>query len=138
VTTTEPTRIEPPLDPDLEVFWDGTREQRLLLPRCRSCGELFWYPRPTCPHCLSDDLEWTAASGPGTVHAVSVMHRPANPFMADRTPYAVVLVDLDEGVRLMSNVVGVDADGVHIGMRVRLAWEALSDGRHLWVFEQSR
>jgi hypothetical protein len=132
--TTERTRMEPPEDPELKTFWDGTREQRLLIPHCRSCGRAFWYPRTTCPHCLSEDLEWTASAGTGEIHAVSVMARG--------TPYAVVLVDLDapsgsgeQRVRLMSNTVNVDPSDVHVGMRVRLTWEALSDGRHLWLFE---
>jgi uncharacterized OB-fold protein len=132
---TAPSRVEPPADADLQVFWDGTRERALLLPRCRSCGERFWYPRPSCPRCLSPDLDWEPAGGGGTVHALSVMHRPANPLMSERVPYAVVLVDLDEDVRLMSNLVGVDPADAHVGMRVRLTWEALSDGRHLWLFE---
>ena len=130
-----PSRIEPPLDPDLQAFWDGTREKQLLIPTCRSCGKSFWYPRPTCPHCLSADLDWRASTGAGEVAAVSVMHRPANPFMADKVPYAVVLVDLDDGVRLMSNATGVDANDVTVGMRVALTWEPLTDGRNLWLFE---
>lgn len=119
--------IEPPADPDLQTFWDGTRGQRLLLPRCTSCGTVFWHPRTTCPSCLSEALEWDAASGEGTVHAVTVNHRPEH--------YAVALIDLAEGPRLMSNVVGIEPDEVTVGMPVTLTWEALSDGRHLWLFE---
>jgi len=119
--------IEPPEDKDLGTFWDGTRAKELRLPTCRSCGTTFWYPRTTCPSCLAEELDWRAASGTGAVHAVSVNHRPEK--------YAVALVELDEGVRLMSNVVNVDPDDVTVGMRVRLSWEALSDGRHLWLFE---
>ena len=122
-----PTRFEPPLDPELATFWDGTRDKQLLLPHCRSCGTTFWYPRVTCPACLSEDLDWRPSAGIGEVHAVSVMARG--------TPYAVVLVDLDEGVRLMSNTTNVDPADVHVGMRVRPSWEALTDGRHLWLFE---
>jgi uncharacterized OB-fold protein len=127
MSTTERTRMEPPEDPELKEFWDGTRQRELRLPTCRSCGTTFWYPRTTCPSCLGEDLDWHAASGDGTVHAVSVMARG--------TPYAVVLVDLDEGVRLMSNTTGVDPAAVAVGQRVRLTWESLSDGRHLWLFE---
>ncbi len=116
--------MEPPLDPELTTFWDGTREQQLLLPHCRSCGTVFWYPRTTCPSCLSEDLDWRASAGTGEIHAVSVMGRDEK--------YAVVLVDLDEGVRLMSNTTTPD---VEVGDRVRLTWEALTDGRHLWLFE---
>ena len=134
-TTATPARIEPPLDPDLRTFWEGTREKQLLIPTCRSCGKAFWYPRPTCPHCLSADIDWRPSTGAGEVAAVSVMHRPANPFMSDKVPYAVVLVDLDDGVRLMSNTTGVDATAVTVGMRVSLTWEPLTDGRNLWLFE---
>ena len=117
--------MEPPLDPELTTFWDGTRQQQLLLPHCRACGTVFWYPRATCPSCLSEDLDWRASAGTGAVHAVSVMARGDD-------PYAVVLVDLDDGVRLMSNTTTPD---VQVGSRVRLTWEALDDGRHLWLFE---
>lgn len=119
--------IEPPADPELHAFWDGTRSQELRLPRCQDCGTTFWFPRTTCPACLSERLEWNAASGTGEVHAVSVNHQPEK--------YAVALIDLDEGPRLMSNVVGIDPDDVEVGMRVRLTWEAMADGRHLWLFE---
>ena len=128
------TRMEPPADPELSTFWEGTKERQLLLPRCTDCGTTFWHPRTTCPACLSDRLEWRPSVGTGAVHAVSVMSRPER--------YAVVLVDLDapegpdgQGVRLMSNAVGIDPDDVTVGMRVRLTWEELSDGRHLWLFE---
>lgn len=138
------TRIEPAADPDLETFWAATRDQKLLIPWCRSCEKPFWYPRPTCPHCLGDEIDWRESPGAGEVHAVSVMYRPANPLMADKVPYAVVLVDLDatsvpggERVRLMSNIVGVDATSVAIGQRVQLTWEALTDGRHVWLFQPS-
>ena len=117
--------MEPPMDPELTTFWDGTREQQLLLPHCSDCGTVFWYPRATCPSCLSEAIDWKPSAGTGSVHAVSVMARGDD-------PYAVVLVDLDDGVRLMSNTTTPD---VQVGARVRLTWEALSDGRHLWLFE---
>ena len=121
------TRMEPPADPELSTFWEGTKERQLLLPRCTDCGTTFWHPRTTCPACLSDRLEWRPSVGTGAVHAVSVMYRPEK--------YAVVLVDLDDDVRLMSNMVGIEPDDVTVGMRVSLTWEELSDGRNLWLFE---
>jgi uncharacterized protein len=117
----------PPLDSAIAPFWYGTRDRQLLLPRCTHCGELFWYPRPTCPSCLRADLEWVAAAGTGTIHAVSVQ-------ASSDDPYAVVLVELDEGVRIMSNTTATD---VSIGERVRVTWEPLEDGRNLWLFEKA-
>jgi uncharacterized OB-fold protein len=131
---TAPARVEPAVTPEAERFWEATQRQELQLPWCTRCERPFWYPRPVCPRCLRTDLEWRTASGRGTVHAVSVMHRPGNPLMADRVPYAVALVDLEEGVRMMSNVVGVDPQRVTVGMRVEVTWEALSDGRYLALF----
>ena len=119
--------MPPPLDSSIAPFWDGTRDQKLLLPRCAHCDELFWYPRPTCPRCLRAELDWVEASGTGTVHAVSVQARGDD-------PYAVVLVELPEGVRLMSNAT---TDDVAIGDAVQLTWEPLEDGRHLWLFEKA-
>ena len=130
-------RLEPPVTDVTAPFWDATRERHLLLQWCRSCEQLVWYPRETCPGCLGTDLEWRPASGGGTVHACSVMPRPGNPGMAGREPYVVALVALDEGVRLMSNVVGGDPWTVAVGDRVALTWEPLSDGRHLYLFERT-
>ncbi|MCI3948529.1 MAG: DNA-binding protein [Acidimicrobiales bacterium] len=132
----EPTRFEPPVTEFTTPFWDATREQRLLLPWCRSCDEPFWFPRETCPRDLSPDIEWRPAEGRGVVHAVSVMPKPANPLMAGREPYVVALIDLAEGVRMMSTVVDGDPWSVGVGDRVVLAWEPLSDGRQLYVFSR--
>ncbi len=127
-TVPEPSEISQP-------FWDATREQRLVLQRCDACESLVWYPRGFCPGCLSEDLHWIEVSGLGTVYAVSVHHRAPAPELKERVPYALALVDLDDGARLMTNVVGCDAGDVHVGQRVRNTWEPLEDGRHLLVFE---
>jgi uncharacterized protein len=132
----ERTRFEPPVTEFTTPFWDATREQRLLLPWCRSCDEPFWFPRETCPRDLSPDIEWRPAEGRGVVHAVSVMPKPANPLMAGREPYVVALIELAEGVRMMSTVVDGDPWSVGVGDRVALAWEPLSDGRQLYVFSR--
>jgi uncharacterized OB-fold protein len=115
-------------------FWDATREHRLVLPWCGQCDAAIWYPRAVCPRCLGHEVEWRDDAGGGTVYAASVHTRPGPGRVEEDTPYAVVLVDLDAGVRMMSNVVGCPPDGVTAGMRVAVAWEPLSDGRHLPVF----
>ncbi len=129
-----PGRFEPRVAEEAEVFWSATERRELVLPWCTSCGKPFWYPRPVCPRCLRPDVEWRPASGRGAVYAVSVMHRPAHPGMAARVPYAVALVDLEEGVRMLTNVVDVDVDEVRVGMEVQVTWEPMSDGRNLPVF----
>jgi uncharacterized OB-fold protein len=129
------TRPAPPESDEGRPFWDATRQQRLVLPWCTECNAAFWFPRAACPRCLSTSIEWRPASGQGTVHAASAQHVAAIPELADRVPYAVALVDLDEGVRLMSNVIGCPADEVRGGLAVRVTWEPLADGRHLPQFE---
>jgi uncharacterized OB-fold protein len=124
-------RIAPPVSPASEPFWEATREPRLVLQWCASCDRPIHFPREACPRCLSDDLGYRDATGRGTVHAVSVMPKPANPSMAGRAPYAVALVDLDEGARLLTDVVVDDPWSVTIGQRVSVVWEPLPDGRHL-------
>ncbi|MED5810877.1 OB-fold domain-containing protein [Mycolicibacterium sp. 050232] len=122
----EPSAVSAP-------FWNATRERRLTMQRCGDCTRLVWYPRPFCPHCGGWNLRWEQLSGHGLIHAVSVHHRPALPALAERVPYAVVLVDLDEGARIMSNVFG---GAPSIGDPVTVTWSALPDGRHLPIFER--
>lgn len=131
----KPTRLEPPVTEVSQPFWDATREQRLLVQWCTACEQGVFFPREVCPACLGAALEWRPAAGTGEVYAVSVQHRPALPMFADRVPYAVALVELDEGIRMMTNIVGIDAEAVTIGQRVTVCWEPLSDGRHLPLFQ---
>jgi len=132
------TRFEPPMSPAGEPFWEATREQRLVLPWCLDCGQPHWFPRDACPHCLSGAIEWRPASGRGVVYAVSIMPKPAMPMLADRVPYVVALVELDEGVRVMTNVVDIEPEHAVVDLEVAAAWEPLSDGRHLLVFAPRR
>lgn len=129
------SRVEPPVSDISQPFWDATRERQLVVQRCKSCNKAIHYPRAICPHCHAEELEFTSASGRGEVYAFSVMHRPGNPTMKDKIPYVVALIDIDEGVRLMSNVVGCEPGEVQVGMQVQVTWEELSDGRALPLFE---
>ena len=141
-------RVQPSATELTDPFWDATRTETYLVQWCAPCQTPIFYPREVCPRCLSaEGLEWRRSAGTGTVHAVSVQHRPANPTMADRVPYVVVLIDLDAGaadrggralhqtVRIMSNVVNSDPYAVKVGDPVILTWEPLTDGRNLPVFE---
>ena len=129
-------RFEPPADnPITEPYWSATRDRKLLLQKCTKTGRFQFFPRAASIHDLGGPVEWVEASGRGTVYTFSVQHRPANPLMASKVPYTVALVELEEGVRMMTNIVGCAPDAVEIGMPVRLTWEALSDGRYLPLFE---
>ena len=126
--------LEPPESDHGRPFWDATRDERLLIPHSTETGRPFWFPREVAPDTLGADIDWREASGRGVVHAVSVQHKAGPGRDPDEGPYAVALVDLPEGVRLMTNVVGCDPDDVTVGMAVRVAWHELSDGRKLPMF----
>jgi uncharacterized OB-fold protein len=105
-----------------DAFFDAAREGKLLIQRCGSCDRHQFYPRQVCVHCGSADVEWTEASGRGTVHTFTVIHQQGMPGWRDETPYVAAVIDLDEGVRMTSNVVGVDAADVKIGMSVQVTY----------------
>ncbi len=134
-TDSAPRRFEPPITDAAEPFWAATRDERLVLPWCTACERPVWYPREVCPDCLDSALEWRPATGRGVVYACTVVHRPQVPALDP--PYVVALVELDEGVRLMSNVVGRPPEQVAVGDRVQVTWEPLSDGRRLPLFVPS-
>lgn len=126
--------LEPPQSEHGRPFWDATRDERLLIPYSTATGDPFWFPREVAPDTLGPEVEWREVAGDGVVYAVSVQHRPGPGRDPDDGPYAVALVDLPEGVRLMTNVVGCDPDAVSVGMAVQVAWHELSDGRKLPMF----
>ena len=126
--------IEPPVSEFSEPFWDATRNQQLLLPWCSACETPRWYPREVCPACLDSAIEWRPAAGTGVVYAYSVQHLPGPGRDKTDVPYTVALIELAEGVRMMSNVVDCPPDDVAVGMPVRVTWMPLSDGRNLPQF----
>jgi uncharacterized OB-fold protein len=130
-----PRRFEPPVTEVTAPFWEATRRRVLLVQWCTDCDKPIFFPREVCPGCLGTRLDWREASGNGTVHAVSVQHLPSMPLPAyTERPYAVALVELTEGVRMMSNLVGCAPEDVTVGMPVSVTWEEMTDGRHLPQF----
>lgn len=128
-------RLEPAVTPLAEPFWDATTRRQLVVQRCAHCDRWVWYPRERCPRCLGDTLAWTPVAGTGTVYTFNVMRKPGNPMMADLVPYVIALVDLDEGVRLSTNIVGCAPEDVRCDQRVQVDWSVeLADGRRLPVF----
>jgi uncharacterized OB-fold protein len=113
-------------------FWDGVAAGKLLLQRCTSCGRWLTPPRPMCPGCQSRDHEWVPASGHGTVHSFVTYRRSPNPAFA--APYTVVLVELEEGPRIISNVVGITPEDVAIGMAVDVVFANVADDFTLFQF----
>jgi hypothetical protein len=118
--------MKPVPDADTKPYWDGIADGELRLQRCEGCGAAVFYPRAVCPHCFGGPLRWFTATGTGRVHSYTVVHRAFGEF-AGQTPFTVALVDLDEGVRMMTRIVGASRGSVEIGMRVQLTVEQIGD-----------
>lgn len=118
-------RPRPALSKDVAFFWEGVKRKELLIQRCAGCGQLRHPPRPMCPSCQSLKWDTVTASGKGTIHSFVVFHYP--PFPPFENPYVVAVVDLQEGTRLISNVIGVDPKAVKIGMAVQAEFVAVDE-----------
>ena len=104
--------------PTSQAFWDAAATGELAYPRCPACSTWHNYARPWCTRCLHKPLELVPVSGFGTVYAATAVHRPPSPSFASVTPYAYSLVDLDEGIRVITMVTGCPPEDVVAGMRV--------------------
>ena len=116
------------------MYWKAATEGRLVLPHCTSCDRPFWHPRPHCPRCGSSAVVWNEASGRGSVHTFTIVRQSPDEQFRNRVPYVVAMIDLDEGVRIMSSVIYCDAESVTIGMRVRCTFECLDDAVGIPLF----
>jgi uncharacterized OB-fold protein len=115
----------PTPSPETQRFWDGCKAHELWLPFCRPCARAYWYPRDFCPRCGSRDVEWRESSGRGKVHTFAIHYRAFHPGWNDDVPYVTALVDLDEGVRIFTNLIGVapDPQSIRCDMPVELTWD---------------
>lgn len=130
-----PSKPIPQPSPETKPFWDGCASGVLTLQRCRSCEAFYFPPRPFCPTCLSTDVEWKPVSGRATLHTYVINHRPAPGFEQD-APYAIAVVQLDEGPRMMSNIVGIEntPENLVLDMALQVTFEDRGDMK-LPVFE---
>jgi uncharacterized OB-fold protein len=119
------TRYDKPMpEPSLDSqpFWEALKEHRLVLQQCAHCGTIRHYPRPLCAQCFSMQVTWVEASGKGTVYSWTVAHHPFHPGFKGEVPYVLATVELQEGVRMVSQLCGVPADAVRIGMPVEICF----------------
>lgn len=109
-------------DPDTAAFWQAAGRGRLVLPRCRNCGKRHWYPRGICPFCLSADITWEDSPGLGRVYSVTVFRQSRG-----GEDIAIAYVELDEGPRLLTNILTDDPASVSIGQRVEVIFVSASE-----------
>jgi len=113
--------------PETQIYWDACKRHELILPKCRSCGRFFFYPRAVCPHCMSRDIEWVGSRGRGKIWTFSVHHLgPTKAYKGD-PPHVVAIIDIEEGCKMMSNIVGCSPEDVSIGMEVEVVFDDVTD-----------
>jgi uncharacterized OB-fold protein len=116
-------RFLPRPTPETAPFWQGCHDHKLLLQYCTACRKHQFYPRMICANCLSGPLEWREASGRGTVATYTIVTRAVSPAYAADVPYVIALIELEEGPRMMSNVIGCDVESVKSGIAVEVVFE---------------
>jgi uncharacterized OB-fold protein len=114
--------------------WNATKEGRLLIKHCGDCGAFSYYPRPFCPKCWSNNVEWHEASGDGTLYTWSVIYNNDQPPFNERVPYVAAIVDLAEGPRMMSNVEECEFHDLAVGMALKVRFRPISDDYTIPVF----
>ncbi len=129
--------LKPSIDADNKAFWDAVANHELVLQRCRACDIYHQPPRPMCPECKSmDTLEWVPSSGRGHIYSYVNFTTDKMAYPAMKVPYAVVLIELDEGVRLISNLMDIEPDEIEIGMPVEVVFDDISEDLTLYKFKR--
>ena len=126
----EPDRPLPqPITPEARPYWDGLKEGKLMLPKCGACGHAFFYPRVVCPACQSRTITWIQATGKGRLHSFGIAHQSFNKAFKVAPPDVLAMVELEEGPRMLSNLIDVKADPavVKCDMPVEVVFHKLSD-----------
>jgi len=116
----------PRVDEESRGYWEALARHELYFQRCRDCGTVRLYPRAVCPSCLSSATEWVRASGRGTVYTFTVTQQNHTPGFREELPYVLAMVELAEGPRLVTNLVGCTPDDVRIGMAVEVVFEGVT------------
>lgn len=125
----------PAITTEAKPFWDAAAQNKLVMQHCKDCGAWVWTPRPLCNECGSEHVEWTPMSGKGEIYSFTVIRqvvgRAASKAFEPDIPYVVAWVDLDEGPRMITNIVGCAADQVTLGMKVSVIFEQAS--KDVWL-----
>ena len=124
--TAEYAKPLPEITEDNRPFWEGCKRHELLLQKCTGCGRMR-SASPTCPECWSMEHEWVRSGGRGTVYSWVVIHQRYNRAFEDDLPYNVAIVELEEGPRLVANLVGIENEAIRPGLPVEVTWDDVTD-----------
>lgn len=124
----------PTIEAESAEFWAGMREGRLLLRRCGDCGALHYYPRPFCPECWSENVSWQPACGKATLYTHSTVFVNDLPPFNEQVPYVAAVVDLEEGPRMMTQIIDCAVEDLEIGMPLEMTFREVTDEVSIAVF----
>jgi uncharacterized OB-fold protein len=120
----------PIVSPETKPYWDATAEGKLVLPKCQNCGSVNWYPKVFCPVCGKFGVDWIDAAGTGTIYTFAITRRGLG-VGAHAGPYVLAYVELDEGIRMMTNIVDADLEKLAIGDKVEVVFHDTGAGTAL-------
>jgi uncharacterized OB-fold protein len=120
-------------DSDSRPYWEGLAQGELRIQRCDACLHAVFYPRSLCPHCYSEKLSWIVATGRGTIYSYTVAHQAFGTFAAD-VPFVIAIIELEEGVRMMSRIIDAPRERIAIGSRVQVTFEKVGEDLTLPYF----
>jgi uncharacterized OB-fold protein len=123
VASEKPQKPVPRPAPESVPYWDAAKQHKLVIPHCKACGQYWFPPSQRCPNCLAADFEWAEVSGRGKVYSFVVFHRVYHPGFETEVPYVVALVELAEGPRLLTNIVGIPPEDVRCDMPVKVVFD---------------
>ena len=117
----------PSPDGDTKEFWDGAKKHELLVQKCSQCDSYRYPPSPICPECFSSNLKWEKVSGKGEVYSFTIVRVAVRPEWKSDVPYVLAAIRLDEGVTMVSDIIDCAVDDVKVGMRVRVAFDDVTE-----------
>jgi uncharacterized protein len=110
-----------------QPFYDGAKEHRLMIQQCATCGVVIWPVKSRCDNCMQPTVNWVQASGKATLYSFVLMHQVYHPGFASEVPYIIAQVDLEEGLRILTNLVDCSSSDLQIGMPIEVTFEVITD-----------
>jgi uncharacterized OB-fold protein len=108
-------------------FWEGTKNKKLLIQKCKNCNQMIMYPKKYCPFCMGDEMDWVEASGRGKIYSFTVVYNnPPSAFLKD-LPFTIAIIKLEEGVQMLSNIVATDYESLKCEMDVEVVFDNVTD-----------
>lgn len=117
----------PEILPENRTFWEGCKRHELLIQKCAKCSKYRFFPSPYCPDCMSDSVEWVISSGRGKIYSFTIQYRAPSEVFKEDIPYAIAIIELEEGVRMMGTLTGCNLQDLAVGMPVHVIFDDVTE-----------